>query len=104
MYPGAWAKAPLIQRVNKLKKNLPVTLIYGKQDWVLDLDKKGTLAIVDYLSGPTRILLIEKAGHHLYLDNVEGFNLAVTAELNEQKVTAGKDIECFYEHGYESSN
>ncbi|WVW86617.1 hypothetical protein I302_108670 [Kwoniella bestiolae CBS 10118] len=71
--PGAYARIPIIDRINRLK--VPVTFMYGDNDW---MDVKGGEDSVKLLleSGNTASSChtIPKAGHHLYLDNPEYTN------------------------------
>ncbi|WWC95304.1 hypothetical protein V866_002165 [Kwoniella sp. B9012] len=71
--PGAYARIPIIDRINRLK--VPVTFMYGDNDW---MDVKGGEDSVKLLeeSGNTQSSchVIPKAGHHLYLDNPDYTN------------------------------
>jgi cardiolipin-specific phospholipase len=80
---------------------LPVVMLYGSHDW---MDIKGGYAAVEKLkearekalatataaekakeNGDARVVVIDKAGHHLYLDGWEEFNQVVRAELESTK-------------------
>ena len=84
LYPGAWAKYALHDRVHDLQ--VPTSFIYGREDW---MDYKGAMTVVDKINPPTRIIVIEDAGHHLYLDNPSVFNASVLAEIKGGRVTEG---------------
>lgn len=92
LHEGAWAKYSLEERIHDL--DIPVTFIYGTEDW---MDHNGALAVVDKIKKSTRVILLEKSGHHLYIDNPDLFNLAVIGELMDQKVS-DKRIDYVYEH------
>jgi cardiolipin-specific phospholipase len=60
---------------------MPVTFIYGTHDW---MDFRGALTVVDKIKNGCKIVLIENAGHHLYLDNPEAFNASLKSEIENQ--------------------
>ncbi|WWC93086.1 uncharacterized protein L201_008051 [Kwoniella dendrophila CBS 6074] len=71
--PGAYARIPILDRINRLK--VPVTMMYGDNDW---MDVEGGHASVKALKEAgnqnASCHVIPKAGHHLYLDNPEYTN------------------------------
>ena len=79
------------------ESGIPVVLMYGEKDW---MDVAGGLAAEEKLkqvhlkmllhgtaeekrreNGSARVVIISKAGHHLYLDNADEFNEVVRQEL-----------------------
>ncbi|RSL90098.1 hypothetical protein CEP52_014694 [Fusarium oligoseptatum] len=85
----------------KRETGLPIVFMYGENDW---MDVAGGLAAQEKLNdrrlkallhgteeekrnenGTTKVLLIPKAGHHLYLDNPEEFNDMIRKELEETR-------------------
>ena len=77
----------------KCQMIFPPKFIYGEEDW---MDHKGALEAIESLKHvPTRILLIPKAGHHLYLDNSNVFNLCVIHDLLKMN---SLDYQIVYEH------
>jgi cardiolipin-specific phospholipase len=94
LLPGAWARRPLANRVHDLK--VPTSFIYGKDDW---MDYRGALSVLDRFKVPTRIALVENAGHHLYLDNPEGFNASLLAEILGGQQKAKREDGVLYVHG-----
>jgi len=108
--PGVFARSPLIRRIrgvgrqdvvredgSEREKGLPVVFLYGDHDWmdvkggfdakdILDEEKK---AVTEGLSvqeqakdnGSARVVIIDKAGHHVYLDNPNRFNHIVEEEM-----------------------
>jgi pimeloyl-ACP methyl ester carboxylesterase len=84
--PGAIAKKPLPKRINSLK--VPVTFIYGSHDW---MDHSHALKTAPLLAKETKVVLVHDAGHHLYLENPDGFNDALISELKGEFSTR-KDI------------
>ncbi|GEQ66684.1 hypothetical protein JCM33374_g347 [Metschnikowia sp. JCM 33374] len=82
--PGADARHPLAERgIDKLKCKL--LWCYGKEDW---MDKRGGDICSDIINSAAKDpckstnCVIDNAGHHVYLDNIEKFNELV---LNEMK-------------------
>eukprot|EP01113_Clastostelium_recurvatum_P048729 TRINITY_DN8935_c0_g1_i2.p1 TRINITY_DN8935_c0_g1~~TRINITY_DN8935_c0_g1_i2.p1 ORF type:complete len:430 (-),score=81.09 TRINITY_DN8935_c0_g1_i2:19-1308(-) len=70
-----WAKAPIIDRLpGGLPASVPTTLIYGAETW-MDLD--AGVQLKNSLTGPSKMVVVEDAGHHLYIDNSRAFNAAV---------------------------
>lgn len=71
--PGAFARWPMVQRVAPLK--MPIFMSYGSHDW---MDVRGGRAAQTILqkagNSHVHIDVIDKAGHHLYLDNTPAFN------------------------------
>uniref|UniRef100_A0A0N4ZPP1 AB hydrolase-1 domain-containing protein n=1 Tax=Parastrongyloides trichosuri TaxID=131310 RepID=A0A0N4ZPP1_PARTI len=76
----AWAKRPMIHRFENLDSNVPVTFIYGSKSWI---DSSSAYEIQSnrdksYLD----INIIEHAGHHVYVDNVDEFNATMMDVLD----------------------
>lgn len=60
-----WSKRPLINRINELDSNIPLTVIYGGNSWMPKVTKEE----FDYArngEGYTRAETIEDVGHHVY--------------------------------------
>jgi len=83
---GAWAKRPLAPRLAARLIELgpaapPVTLIYGEHDW-MDPSQGAWLA-AETGKGRTRrdpdgeVIVVEGAGHQMFVDNPNAFNAAV---------------------------
>lgn len=109
--PGAYARNPLINRIDqvgrgevangKRETGFPVVLMYGDSDW---MDVAGGYASEEKIkarveralaegteeerrdeNGSARVVVVRKAGHHLYLDNPDEFNEYLTKELEETR-------------------
>lgn len=119
--PGAFARSPLIRRINGVgRQNLPtpdpasasssskplaketgipIVMMYGEHDW---MDIAGGYAAEQKLreekekvlksatqeekrreNGSAKVVIIQKAGHHVYLDGWEQFNEVMRKEMEE---------------------
>ncbi|WWC65600.1 uncharacterized protein I303_108220 [Kwoniella dejecticola CBS 10117] len=80
--PGAYARIPIVDRINRLK--VPVTFMYGDNDWMdVDGGHASVKALKEAGNLNARCHVVPKAGHHLYLDNPE-----YTNKLIEQAIKA----------------
>ncbi|KAK9484712.1 Alpha/Beta hydrolase protein [Lipomyces starkeyi] len=79
--PGAYARIALLDRINKLE--VPTLWMYGENDW-MDI-KAGIKAASQMRSNgvDSKCVVIEKAGHHLYLDNPANFNAVVVDAMRK---------------------
>ncbi|KAK7060339.1 hypothetical protein VNI00_001104 [Paramarasmius palmivorus] len=81
--PGAYARLPLVDRVSALK--IPVTFVYGDQDW---MDPEGGYQSVEEMrkagNGQGRMYIVNNAGHHVYLDNPKVVNDLLVKELDRR--------------------
>jgi cardiolipin-specific phospholipase len=80
---------------------IPIILMYGDSDWmdvngghdsVLKLEEAKAKALAEASeeekrteNGSAKVVVIKKAGHHLYLDGWEEFNSIILKELNETR-------------------
>ncbi|GME63261.1 Alpha beta hydrolase fold protein [Neofusicoccum parvum] len=102
--PGAYARDPLIRRIHKIgrqqgENGVPIVFMYGDDDW---MDINGGLAAEKKIkeenekalagknederrkdNGDAKVVIIKKAGHHLYLDNFDHFNQVMDDELQD---------------------
>jgi cardiolipin-specific phospholipase len=107
--PGAFARSPLIRRVQGIgrqtlpdgttENGVPVVLMYGENDW---MDVKGGYAAKkkidaerekalkgkseeerDADEGGAKVVIIKKAGHHVYLDSPDHFNDVMMREMKD---------------------
>ncbi|KAJ3372994.1 hypothetical protein HDU91_001676 [Kappamyces sp. JEL0680] len=74
---NVYARHSLATRLPML--TMPTTFLYGDDDW---MDHRHALKVAPRMKVPTKVAVVHGAGHHLYLDNPEGFNHALIAELN----------------------
>lgn len=95
-------------KASKLQKEtgIPVVLMYGENDW---MDVKGGYAAADLMNaerrkalasaseedkrndrGSAKVVIIKKAGHHVYLDNADHFNQVMLEEMEDVRKHASK--------------
>lgn len=80
---GAWAKYPMKDRIKEI--GVPICFLYGEWDWMC-VDVANQLESRGDLKPGYHIAKIEKAGHHLYVDNALGTSAQVL------KFTHGDDV------------
>jgi cardiolipin-specific phospholipase len=80
--PGAYARRPLIQRVKSLQNDSvlkKVTWVYGSYDWMdVDAGREASELLGDIESD---VIVVNKAGHNVHLDNPVDFNKIILKEL-----------------------
>ncbi|GME74466.1 unnamed protein product [[Candida] boidinii] len=80
--PGVLPRLPLLDRMPK-KMTVPSLWLYGENDWMSKRSGRRMVREINEenpLNDPNlaKFRLVERAGHHLYLDNVSEFNRLVT--------------------------
>uniref|UniRef100_T1GLU3 AB hydrolase-1 domain-containing protein n=1 Tax=Megaselia scalaris TaxID=36166 RepID=T1GLU3_MEGSC len=67
-----WAKNPMINRIHEVRKDIPMTFIYGSRSWIDSSsgDKIKTVRADSNVS----IRIVSGAGHHVYADKADVFN------------------------------
>lgn len=72
-----WAKHPMVNRIDKLDKDVPITLIYGSRSWVDN--SAGEIIKEKRMMSYVNQEAITGAGHHVYADKADKFNELVEA-------------------------
>ncbi|XP_066288463.1 (Lyso)-N-acylphosphatidylethanolamine lipase-like isoform X3 [Branchiostoma lanceolatum] len=73
--PFGWAKNPMLPRMMQLRRDIPVTFIYGARSW---MDKEsGKQVKVQRQDSYVDVQSVPEAGHHVYADQYEDFNRLV---------------------------
>jgi len=72
-----YAANPLLNRIENLDKNIPLTFIYGNRSWMDQ--KSGTIAKQLLPKNHVKVYSIQGAGHHVYADNPEKFHEIVNS-------------------------
>lgn len=67
-----WAKNPIVKRMDKLKPEVPITLLYGSRSWVDN--SAGEVIKQSRSSSYVNVQVISGAGHHVYADKSDTFN------------------------------
>ena len=80
--PGAYARRPLIERVKGLQNDTvlkKVTWLYGSYDWMdVDAGREASERLGDI---ETDVIVVDRAGHNVHLDNPDGFNRIISNVL-----------------------
>ncbi|XP_029282116.1 1-acylglycerol-3-phosphate O-acyltransferase ABHD5 isoform X2 [Cottoperca gobio] len=73
--PYGWATRPMLQRMEQLQPQIPVTIIYGSRS---SIDSNSGSSIKDMRPhSHVEIITIRGAGHYVYADQPEDFNYTV---------------------------
>lgn len=70
-----WAKDPMLNRIDKLHKDIPITILYGSRSWVDNAP--GDVIREKRNNSYVNVQVISGAGHHVYADKAEIFNSQV---------------------------
>ncbi|XP_070822820.1 1-acylglycerol-3-phosphate O-acyltransferase ABHD5 isoform X1 [Chaetodon trifascialis] len=70
--PYGWAKRPMLQRMEQLEPEIPITIIYGSRSSI-DSNSGSTIKEMRPRSH-VEIITIRGAGHYVYADQAEEFN------------------------------
>ncbi|KAJ9476107.1 Cardiolipin-specific deacylase 1, mitochondrial [Pseudozyma hubeiensis] len=78
--PGAYARRPMVDRIERLK--MPMSFLYGEHDW---MDVRGGKEAVKRLrkqgNSKTNCFVVPNSGHHIYLDNPSPYNSLIARIL-----------------------
>ncbi|EST06856.1 hypothetical protein PSEUBRA_003856 [Kalmanozyma brasiliensis GHG001] len=87
--PGAYARRPMVDRIERLK--MPMSFLYGEHDW---MDVRGGKEAVKRLrkqgNVKTNCFVVPNSGHHIYLDNPTPYNSLITKILRGQADASSK--------------
>ncbi|TKY87073.1 hypothetical protein EX895_003750 [Sporisorium graminicola] len=87
--PGAYARRPMVDRIERLK--MPMSFLYGEHDW---MDVRGGKEAVKRLrkqgNVKTNCFVVPNSGHHIYLDNPSPYNSLISRILRGQADVATK--------------
>ncbi|CDU24374.1 related to CLD1-mitochondrial cardiolipin-specific phospholipase [Sporisorium scitamineum] len=85
--PGAYARRPMVDRIERLK--MPMSFLYGEHDW---MDVRGGKEAVKRLrkqgNVKTNCFVVPNSGHHIYLDNPSPYNSLISKILRGQADSA----------------
>ena len=71
--PYGWAKFPMIHRIGDIDHNVPITMVYGARSWI---DHTPAYAVKQLRQESfVDIHIIKGAGHHVYADKPDDFNV-----------------------------
>ncbi|CDW54016.1 Abhydrolase 6 domain containing protein [Trichuris trichiura] len=78
--PFAWAKRPMVDRLPLIRRNFPITFIYGSRSWT---DPDAGYLVQKQLRHrcPVRVEIMRNSGHHVYTDQADSFNELINEAL-----------------------
>ncbi|KAK9892128.1 hypothetical protein WA026_018328 [Henosepilachna vigintioctopunctata] len=94
IYGFGWAKNPMIYRMDNLKKEVPLTILFGSNTW---MDKTVGPMIKELRPDAfVDVQMIDNAGHHIYTDQADEFNRIVIqtchdVDLKNGNIFSGND-------------
>lgn len=63
--PSTQARMPLVDRIANLRKNMPVTFVYGDHDWMDPMGGKQSVeALTKAGNANSKLYIVNDAGHH----------------------------------------
>ena len=63
--PSTQARMPLVDRIGDLRKDMPVTFVYGDHDWMDPIGGKQSIEAMKKAGNNNgRLYIINNAGHH----------------------------------------
>lgn len=65
-----WAKNPMLLRMNDLRADKSITLLYGSRSWI----DQTSWDLLKQARGTVNVQAINGAGHHIFADKPEIFN------------------------------
>uniref|UniRef100_A0A6M2DK90 1-acylglycerol-3-phosphate O-acyltransferase ABHD5 n=1 Tax=Xenopsylla cheopis TaxID=163159 RepID=A0A6M2DK90_XENCH len=81
-----WAKFPMVNRLDQLRDDIPITLLYGSRSWV---DNSAGETIKQHRTKSyVNVQVITGAGHHVYADKAQVFN----KHINDACAKADNDV------------
>ncbi|KAK9892125.1 hypothetical protein WA026_018326 [Henosepilachna vigintioctopunctata] len=88
----AWAKNPMIRRIDTLRSDISISLLYGSETW---MDKSMGQKVKD--SRPDSyvdVQIIDDTGHHLYSEQADIFNeiISKACEEKDSKIASGNEF------------
>ncbi|XP_072396698.1 (Lyso)-N-acylphosphatidylethanolamine lipase-like isoform X1 [Diabrotica undecimpunctata] len=94
-----WAKNPMVRRIDKLRQDLPITLLYGSRSWVDH--SAGEILKEKRVNSVFKLQVVSGAGHYVYADKPEAFNQIVldacaytdSEEKRPLAIESGKGVE-----------
>lgn len=68
-----WAKNPMLPRMNNLRADIPITLLYGSRSWI----DQNSWSLLKETRSSVNVQAVNGAGHHVFADKPELFNSLV---------------------------
>ena len=77
-----WARNPLSDRLPSLESSVSVAMLYGSKTW---MDPEAGYRVAGQLGPRASFQIIDRSGHHIYVDNHGQFNDVVVKMLQNNK-------------------
>lgn len=85
-----WAKNPMLNRMDKLRPDIPITLLYGSRSWI----QQENWTLLKETRNSVNVQAVNGAGHHVFADKPELFNAFVNEACFLADSYDDKDVPC----------
>lgn len=92
-----WAKHPMLSRMDKLRPDIPITLLYGSRSWI----QQENWSLLKETRNSVNVQSVNGAGHHVFADKPDLFNAFVNeacflADSYDDKEILGTILKLFF--------
>lgn len=85
-----WAKNPMLKRMDRLRPDISITLLYGSRSWI----QQENWSLLKETRNSVNVQAVNGAGHHVFADKPEQFNAFVNEACFLADSYADKDVPC----------
>jgi len=85
-----YAKNPMINRIKDIDHSIPITILYGKDSWMMKLFDFERVLTQRPAGSAVKVNMIPDAGHHIYADQKDVFNEHIIEICNRTELAKSK--------------